>query len=765
MKSRYFSRKFFILVFTAVFCFSSVAGTCSFESRASIVDNRDIVEFIYKGLGHDYNKIKDSYVYAYNHNLMGVKDFIDGPANGSISGRPGILSKNLSYYHFPTKSSSETVDSGGARKNLHVSANTGTRQNSYPGTTTNNNYNQVENRTAVSVESSFNSTTNNYDYSYKVYNPVTNNYFTTNNYTYNTTYNTYNFVTNNYNYTTNYYIQDNRTYISYYIINVNNETGEVEDETYTEMYYKLPDGRSSYNLKASDLKGVYFPGRFTKYVSHAEDDGTTLGLWHLDGDLKDSSFWGNSSGTSYTNKYTDGYWGDTLGKSFSDNTNDYMKLSLDRVNLPSTWTLEWYEYVPEFSFSTRRPNFPSFGGDYTSKDSLGYRYYSDKYNIHYDVYFSGVFGIDGSGVYLSSYGSFVPYAVVCNNGEYSFYRNGALISPYTVSDFSFTFPSYSAEENVTLPSSIYNSSSFSGISVTEDFIKFYTSSEKLGSYKYVADDFHFDNWNDTKCYSLAVFHYYFTAHRNAVIDEVRLSAGALYTGDSYVPSSQPFTTNTVLTVPDDPEENEIAFFTNTDIADVRFGGVRPTYPTNGYVYVHLDDDENVDSVQQFQQDGWYEIEASIYYNDSWELLKGFDLSYISIDPGGPEEPDNPDKPDPDNPDKPDPDNPDKPGTGTPSEPDKPGIGGDVNGLLESVGKFFTAILNGIVALLKPLVDGLASLVGGIADGLASIVTLMGGSFSGFLTEAFAFIPEDIVNVIVLGVSLAVLVSLIRIFRG
>ena len=412
MKSRHFPGKFFTLVFTALFCFSSVAGACSLEARASIVDNRDIVDFIYKGLGYDYNKIKNSYVYAYNHNLMGVKDFIDGPANGSISGRPGIISKNLSYYQFPTRSSSETVDAGGARKNLHVSGNTGVKSDSYPGTTTtNSNYNQVEKRTAVSVESSFNTTTNNYDYSYKVYNPVTNNYFTTNNYTYNTTYNTYNFVTNNYNYTTNYYIQDNRTYISYYIINVNNETGEVEDETYTEMYYKLPDGRSSYNLKASDLKGVYFPGRFTKYVSRAEDDGTTLGLWHLDGDLKDSSFWNNTAGSAYNNKYTDGYWTETLGKSLSDVDSDFLELKLDKVDLPSTWTLEWSEYLPDCFINYESISFGN-GVNY-NRTSLG------TYNGLKCEYYAGDDSISTQPVTINGYFSI--------DGDSSFYPSSVLI--------------------------------------------------------------------------------------------------------------------------------------------------------------------------------------------------------------------------------------------------------------------------------------------------------------------------------------------------
>lgn len=76
----------------------------------------------------------------------------------------------------------------------------------------------------------------------------------------------------------------------------------------------------------------------------------TLGLWHLDGNLKDSSYWNNTPGTAYNNKFTDGLY--TNGKIFSENTNDFLELKLDKVKLPSSWTLEWCEYVPSFSTST-----------------------------------------------------------------------------------------------------------------------------------------------------------------------------------------------------------------------------------------------------------------------------------------------------------------------------------------------------------------------------------------------------------------------------
>ena len=683
-----------------------------------------------------------------SYELGAVAGELIHPGLGGVAGPlfGGAVNGYLDYFDNASDAGSGKTESGDTI-NYYINRGLPT---SYNSTT----YNQTESRSIFNVQKTENNT-----YQYRWYNPITHNYDITNSYTYNTEYNMYNYTTYNVtnNYTTNYYIQDNRTYITYYIINTNENTGEKE-ETYLQLYYQLPDGRNSYNLKASDLKGVYFPSKYSKYVSNAEDDGTTLGLWHLDGDLKDSSYWENTAGNAYNNKYTDGLY--TSGKLFSDNENDYLELKLDKVSLPSTWTLEWCEYLPN-SGLTIEPidNFSKLIGVGSYEDQstspLGFTdvYYKDSI-FRYKITLNGYLGIDDGAFYESSSGSFVPYALVFQGGVYKFYSNGSLISEYNSKDISISLlGDHDTSINSIIPSKTF--SSFSGLSVSSDSIRFYVSNEEIGTYRDSSAWLTFychrnGSIHDHRCCNPS-FTYYFNAHKNAIIDEVRLSKGALYSGDSYVPSNQPYTTNSVLNVPEEPEKHEISFRTNTELSDVRFGGARQTYPTNGTIYVALDDNQKVESVQQYRQDGWYEIEASIYYGDKWELLKGFDLSKISIDPGE-EEPD-PDKPtDPDNPDKPvDPDNPD----------DKD----EDSGFLGTIGKILSSILKGLGSFLTPLIEGIASLLEGIIGSISSVTSFLTGAFGDFLASAFNFIPEDIVNVVVLGISLSILATLIKILKG
>lgn len=136
-----------------------------------------------------------------------------------------------------------------------------------------NNY-RYNNTTNVNNYQAINTTNNTY------YNPITNNYNTYNDISYNSTYNTYKITNNNYN----SYVTNNNTYVSYYVIDMKTET-----EYYYEVYYRLPDGRNSYDLQAEDVWGTYFMYNAINYREVIEDDGKTLALWHLDGDVKNSA--------------------------------------------------------------------------------------------------------------------------------------------------------------------------------------------------------------------------------------------------------------------------------------------------------------------------------------------------------------------------------------------------------------------------------------------------------------------------------------------
>lgn len=748
---------------------------------------------------------------------------------GAIAGSAligGAANAFLDVFVDPTDAGTYKPNSGGS---INYKVYSG-KSTSYNNTT----YNNTKKQTFYNEYK----TENNYKYEW--YNPITNNYDITNEYHYNQTYNTFNYTTYNVtnNYTTNYYIQDNRTYVSYYIVNENKDTGEKE-ETYLEIYYKLPDGRSSYDLKASDIKGTYFPSKYSKYVSNAEDDGKTLGLWHLDGNLKDSSYWNNTPGTAYNNKFTDGLY--TNGKIFSENTNDFLELKLDKVKLPSSWTLEWCEYVPSFSTSTNYGDdvyYPTGSGHFGPVD---YNLCpSEEDDRPVEVCVNNALGIIGSdSIYEPSYGSFVPYALVCSGGSYKFYRNGVLLDAYNSTTISFPFDGRANDRSI-LSSVSFDGSNFqpTGLSVTASSIKFSVSKSLVTGKR------------DTSCYAHAktpsgtyyvrpVFQYCVTSHVNSIIDEVRLSNTALYTGSSYTPSMQPFTTNTVLTVPENPQKHEISFKTNMKLGDVRFGGVRQTYPSNGSIYVSLSDKQIVDSVQQYQNDGWYEIEGAVYFNNYWTPLKGFDLSMLSIK-------DNVSSDSKEDPDK-------EPMvsdctlrventssgilctpshsstcssssvfiddteysfgvTGTylytdavdgqtykihmkcihnkdgkeitrtgqttswtyhttgdsggvqPSPPEDSGGGSSSGlGIFDSIGNLLKTIVTAISKIVAPLLDGISELLGSIIDGLVNI-TSFGTKFGEFLGGAFTFIPDEIITVLTLGVSLAILAIIFRILK-
>lgn len=282
--------------------------------------------------------------------------------------------------------------------------------------------------------------TTNYNYSF--YNPVTNNYNYTNDYSYNPEYRTYYYTINEGDTNVDYYVTDNTTYVSYYIIETN-ETTQDKFESYYEIYYELPDGRNSFNLSREDIWGEYFLYDYTRYDNIPEDDGTTLGLWHLDGNLKDSSYWGNSAGTSYTSTYNDARF--EGGKYLGTSESDYFTLPLDKVSLPDSFTLEWVQYVPKKSGSTKSiTDKRTFRYEetlsqplYVPAQTIGGTYYPaiatcGLKNKYYNVYetnlsyiYTGASGFSDSSIYCPSrIESLEHYAIVKSGGDYKFYLNG-----------------------------------------------------------------------------------------------------------------------------------------------------------------------------------------------------------------------------------------------------------------------------------------------------------------------------------------------------
>lgn len=260
--------------------------------------------------GESYKCTKCNYYYQ-TGGIFGKEFLHFGSDTPPVSGS-GSLEKPKKYYTAPSSGS------GGSVSNSYT----------YNGGSTS--YYSVMNTSNKTLNyTTYNQTTNNY---------TTNNY-TYNNYTYNNEYNYYTYNIEN----KNYYVTNNITYVTVlYPDGTQNENGE-DNYDHVDIYYQLPDGRNSYDVKADEVWGTYLTYNVTGCEKVAEDDGVTLGLWHLDGDLRDSSANnGLYSLFSYPTSFAE--IDDTWGKAIvSAESNAVSLFGLD--NFPSSFTLEFRLYI------------------------------------------------------------------------------------------------------------------------------------------------------------------------------------------------------------------------------------------------------------------------------------------------------------------------------------------------------------------------------------------------------------------------------------
>lgn len=513
-------------------------------------------------------------------------------------------------------------------------------------------------------------------YNYQWYNPITQNYNYTDYFLYDYDYNTYYYQTTTNNYQYDYYYIDNSTYVTYYILETNTQTQE-ENEYQYDVYYKLPDGRNSFNLTKDDVWGTYFIYDVMKYDSVPEDDGTTLGLWHFDGNLNDSSYWNNPSGISENLQFSGGFY--SQGKFIGEKS---VCLYLTNTNFDPTqpYTLEWIEYIP-------------------SPPDDGYYYTAD-------------FLVNNAKFYQSvDYDTYNHFALTFDGNSYNLFHNGV---------------------KKLLMSSGFNVSSVCGFYIYESFINIIPGLVLDGNNFYR--------------------HLY---HTNCIIDEMRLSKGVLYT-KNYNVSAEPFTTNNVFVLPEEVKENNILLYSNYDIPDFRIGGARQTYPSNGSVFVNLENDI-VTSVQQYQVNQWVEVEARVYVDGSTESLKGYDMAEFKLVESSSPGVDSGDDSGDDDPG--DSSGGDSGSSGSGGLDDDSG-GGGVQAVLDAITGFFDTIF-GIIGTLVSMVT---SLLDSIFDTLKLFEDFSSG-FSDFLGATFSFIPFEVWSCIGAGITLVILAAVIKLLRG
>lgn len=513
------------------------------------------------------------------------------------------------------------------------------------------------------------------------YNTLTSNYvynsYTYNNYTYNTEYNYYTYNINN----QNYYVTNNYTYVT--ISYPSGEDGQYEN---VNLYYELPDGRNSSDLKAEDVWGEYFLYNFENYDLVVEDDKTQW-LCHFDGNLDDASAYKRVAryleGASYVFDESAGF-GQALVWPASASKNK-ISFPLNKFGTDEDFTVECRFYLTPNTLSDDSwyfsPLIASTNHDYLSLFRpvqsntlhLVCRYGDDRETAE-DFQPCPV-----------PIGQWFTIALVRRSGVFYVYLNGLQVK---------SFP------------------------CTVDF-----DTQEIELLRYP------DN--------------YFNS--TLLVDEFRISSGALYT-DSYVPSSQPFDTNKVLVLPESASENDVFVKSNIPITEYRVGGVRPTYPQEGSVYVYLEDGV-VSDVQQYQTNGWYSVDASIYTSSGWQDFKKYDLSGYGNEgelPGSDGE---------------------EGGEGEGGEgSDNPEDSSFWDKVFGTLGGALSTIFKAVATLFASLVEGVATLVTSILGVFTDFSGLAAG-FSSFLAEVFPFLPPEITSLLVLAISLSIAMAVIRFLKG
>lgn len=505
---------------------------------------------------------------------------------------------------------------------------------------------------------------------YTTYSTTNNNYtthnYTYNNYTYNNEYNYYTYNVEN----KNYYVTNNYTYVT--VLAPDGTTDANGNDNYEEIniYYQLPDGRNSYNLTVDEVKGTYLNYNVTGCEKVLEDDGVTLGLWHLDGDFQDSS--ANAGQYALTSNFTN----------FVDSSN------LFGLGLAS----------PGYALGT--------SGVLCEMFSL-----EPKLAVPYTVEFR---------IYVASSSS---------DNVRCFFYNTNNCTYLEVNQWNVLAITYDGSTMTTFVNGV-EKKTFTG-TITNFICKLVINAN---------------------------------SQTTVILDEVRLSAGILYTAN-YQYSLQPFDTNSVLVKPTSPLANDIAIMSNIPVTNYRIGGVRPTYPVKGDVFISFDDKQKVDAIQQYQGDGWFAVDAVIYYDGVWQNLKNFDLGKMQF--GEPLDTTTDPTPTPTP-------------TPTPGTDPTPTPGGDGEDDTDNwFTKLLKSIVNGVVKILDTIVGGVVDLVVGLIDKLVDGVTYVidklfgafgkiadfGGDFKNFLGGVFTFLPSELTILLSLSVSLAIVFAIIKFIRG
>ena len=226
---------------------------------------------------------------------------------------------------------------------------------------------------------------------------------------------TYSFTaTNSFNTTNNVYYTYNYNYI--YHINYTSVTyigTTAEYDQIYEYYYELPDGRSSADLTADELLALNTEVDVVPYT-RSTDNTALRSLYHLDGNVKDASYWNYLTswewvkGASITYMESPSPFGGYL---YLDETEHEWNLNLPSGIGSQDFTLQFRLYQ-KATVTPQADSYIAFGANQVLKFDGG------------DFTFNGT-------AHLMPVGTWNEFAIIRDSGTLRLYLNGVQVDSYT----------------------------------------------------------------------------------------------------------------------------------------------------------------------------------------------------------------------------------------------------------------------------------------------------------------------------------------------
>lgn len=224
--------------------------------------------------------------------------------------------------------------------------------------------------------------------------------------------------TNNYNYYTWVY----QYHINYTSITYIGQTSEYNK--YYEVYYELPDGRSSADLTAEELEQLNVSVDVINY-GRSTDNTSVRALYHFDGDTRDASYWNYctaftwNKGASLT--YMDA--GVFEGALYLDETEHDFTITLPSGLGTGDFTLQW-RYYQSATAAPSADSYVKFGSTTVFQLTGG-----------------ALCNASGTSLAATPVGTWNELALIRHKGTLYYYLNGLKIgsAACTTSSDSFTF--------------------------------------------------------------------------------------------------------------------------------------------------------------------------------------------------------------------------------------------------------------------------------------------------------------------------------------